>query len=362
MGVDRYRRLADGRVQYLIGGLAADARLGLQRLAIVRHLAAMPFVEDATGGDEVLRLVLVEIDGLDVILEPLFAELQHRSRGVRDLEQFFSGLVDPFVGGLRRKNHRNEQFERARVIELRRGMGIRRLEAFEHALAFFRRHSRCAPCRADVTEDTAGRVARLARARSTAARIASDVGATSAASSCGDEAPRCFAASRALRSVSSRARRCKRKWRRRRAWSAFSFAGVRRADMDKFRYRTGDAEAGAWPCLTGTMRMQSTGQGAMQSSQPVHSSATTVCMSLLAPRIASTGQACMQSVQPMQSDSSMTATVCPCFAVPFAELMGCGATPSNFASARTPTSPPGGHWLMSAAPCAIASAYGRQAA
>src|SRR3569833_1556712 len=73
------------------------------------------------------------------------------------------------------------------------------------------------------------------------------------------------------------------------------------------------------------MRMQSTGQGAMQSSQPVHSSATTVCMSLLAPRIASTGQACMQSVQPMQSDSSMTATVCPCFAVPFAELMGFGA-------------------------------------
>src|SRR3569623_3307392 len=109
MGVDRYRRLAEGRVQYNIGGLAADARQGRLRLAIVRHLAAMPFDEDATGGDEVLRLVLVEIDGLDVIIEPLFAELQHRSRGVRDLEQFFSGLDDPFDGGLRRKIRRYEQ-------------------------------------------------------------------------------------------------------------------------------------------------------------------------------------------------------------------------------------------------------------
>src|SRR3569832_2403807 len=108
MGVDRYRRLAEGRVQYHIGGLAADARQGLQRLAIVRHLAAMPIDEDATGGDEVLRLVLVEIDGLDVILEPLFAELQHRSRGVRGGGRGGGGRGGPGGGGRRRGGRRGE--------------------------------------------------------------------------------------------------------------------------------------------------------------------------------------------------------------------------------------------------------------
>ena len=52
------------------------------------------------------------------------------------------------------------------------------------------------------------------------------------------------------------------------------------------------------------MSMQSTGQGATHRSQPVHQSASTVCMRLLAPTMASTGRAWMQSVQPMQCASS----------------------------------------------------------
>ena len=56
------------------------------------------------------------------------------------------------------------------------------------------------------------------------------------------------------------------------------------------------------------MSMQSTGQGGRQSSQPMHQSAITVCMSPRAPAIASTGHAAMQSVQPMQRPSSMSAT------------------------------------------------------
>lgn len=42
---------------------------------------------------------------------------------------------------------------------------------------------------------------------------------------------------------------------------------------------------------TGSIAMQSTGQGAIHNSQPVHSEAMTVCISLAAPRMASTGQA-----------------------------------------------------------------------
>ena len=41
----------------------------------------------------------------------------------------------------------------------------------------------------------------------------------------------------------------------------------------------------------GIILMQSTGQGATQSSQPVHSRAMTVCICLGAPTMASTGQA-----------------------------------------------------------------------
>ena len=39
------------------------------------------------------------------------------------------------------------------------------------------------------------------------------------------------------------------------------------------------------------MSMQSTGQGSTHRSQPVHSSAITVCICLAAPTMASTGQA-----------------------------------------------------------------------
>ena len=55
--------------------------------------------------------------------------------------------------------------------------------------------------------------------------------------------------------------------------------------------------------------MQSTGQGATHSSQPVHSSAMTVCMRRGAPTMASTGQGGRHLVQPMQRSSSMSATV-----------------------------------------------------
>ena len=45
------------------------------------------------------------------------------------------------------------------------------------------------------------------------------------------------------------------------------------------------------PVSTGIMSIQSTGQGSTHKSQPVHSSAITVCICLAAPRMASIGQA-----------------------------------------------------------------------
>ena len=105
------------------------------------------------------------------------------------------------------------------------------------------------------------------------------------------------------------------------------------------------ASSAVQPRPAGTMSMQSTGQGATHRSQPVHQSASTVCMRLLAPTMASTGQAWMQSVQPMQCASSMRATSSgPGWPrVRSSGRMGCS---SSTASAAMPSSPPGGQRLM----------------
>ncbi len=101
--------------------------------------------------------------------------------------------------------------------------------------------------------------------------------------------------------------------------------------------------------------MQSTGQGATQSSQPVHSAPSTVCMRFAAPTIASTGHFRMQIVQPMQAASSISATRSGPGS-PRVRSTGRIARPAARASAAAPSSPPGGQRSMSASPRAIASA------
>src|SRR3954471_7339680 len=93
----------------------------------------------------------------------------------------------------------------------------------------------------------------------------------------------------------------------------------------------------------GRISMQSTGQGGMQSSQPVHSSAITVCMYFDAPRIASTGHAWMHFVQPIQADSSIHATAGRSGITPNFGSTDLGGRDNRLASARAVSSPPGGH-------------------
>ncbi|MCY1232811.1 hypothetical protein D9M72_453260 [compost metagenome] len=99
--------------------------------------------------------------------------------------------------------------------------------------------------------------------------------------------------------------------------------------------------------------MQSTGQGATQSSQPVHSAVITVCICLAAPTMASTGQAWMHLVQPMHSASRMKA-ICGGTG-PLGASRGSGWTFSRSARAMMVEVPPGGHLLI-ASPWAMPSA------
>jgi hypothetical protein len=94
--------------------------------------------------------------------------------------------------------------------------------------------------------------------------------------------------------------------------------------------------------VTGTIEMQSIGQGGRHKSHPVQCEAITECMRFDAPMMASTGHAGIHSVQPMHRLSSITATVNG-RSTPLEGFSGSGLRLSKCASASMPTAPPGGH-------------------
>jgi hypothetical protein len=108
---------AEGRVQHHVGGLAAHARQGFQRLALARHFAAVLVHQDLAGGDDVLGLVVVQADGRDIGLQLVHAEVEDGLRRVRHRVQPARGLVDADVGRLGRQQHRDQQFEGRAVFE-----------------------------------------------------------------------------------------------------------------------------------------------------------------------------------------------------------------------------------------------------
>ena len=157
-----------------------------------------------------------------------------------------------------------------------------------------------------------------------------------------------FWASRSLLSRCSRSNRTSRAaYRVRAAWA-----------------NPGDqASQPVWFWVTPTIVMQSTGQGGIQRSQPVHQSLKTTCICFEAPTIASTGQAWMQSVQPIQVLGSMKATG-RARSMPHSGLIvGCSSNASLgkigtriALSLLIPSTPPGGQRLGNASPQANASA------
>src|SRR5207237_9568153 len=111
--------------------------------------------------------------------------------------------------------------------------------------------------------------------------------------------------------------------------------------------------------VTFSSEMQSTGHAGTHNSHPVQYGSITVCMHLFVPTIASVGQASMHSVQPMHQASSITATARGAY-TPLAGLIGSAERPVRLARRTMPSAPPGGHWLISACPSAIACAYPAQ--
>ena len=97
------------------------------------------------------------------------------------------------------------------------------------------------------------------------------------------------------------------------------------------------------PLARGTMRMQSTGQGATHSSHPVHSASEHGVHLLAArPTIASTGHGGRHLAQPMQASSSICATSAGPSA-PLAGFSGSAARPQQRGQRAMVAAPPGGH-------------------
>ena len=118
VGVDGQRRLAEDGVEHHIRGLAANPGQRLQRLAVARRLAAVPFDDGARERDDVPGLGPIEPDRLDEFGEPLLAERRHLFRRVGEGEQRRRRPVHARVRRLRRQHHRHQQSERVDVFEL----------------------------------------------------------------------------------------------------------------------------------------------------------------------------------------------------------------------------------------------------
>src|SRR5690606_30820885 len=140
MGIHRHGELSKRRVEYHVGGLAADAGQGFKVFAVVRDLTAVLLDQDAAGLDDVLRLASVQADGLDVLRQPLDAQRIDRFRRVGDRVQLGGGLVDADIGGLRREDHCNQQLEWSVVGQLCLGLGVVLMEATKYLPTFFRIH------------------------------------------------------------------------------------------------------------------------------------------------------------------------------------------------------------------------------
>ena len=124
MRVDRHRLLSERHVENDVCSLATNPWQFDERIAIGRHDAAMLTNQYLRQRNDVPGLAAKKADGLDMILERLFAECEHLLGRVRDGEQPDRRLVDPRIGRLRRQDHRDKQRVGIAIEKLALGFGL----------------------------------------------------------------------------------------------------------------------------------------------------------------------------------------------------------------------------------------------
>ena len=124
MRVHREGLLPEPAIEHDIGGLAAHAGQADEILARVGHLAAIFVDQQLAERDHVLGLGIEQADGLDVLLQPVFAQGEHRLRRLDCAEQRAGRLVDADIGCLRGERDRHHQLVGIAIFQLGLGRGI----------------------------------------------------------------------------------------------------------------------------------------------------------------------------------------------------------------------------------------------
>src|SRR3546814_11640231 len=86
--IDGDGMFAERGVEHDVRRLATDARQRFERFAIPWYFAAVQVQSLSTQADDVLRLGLIQADGLDVFLQPSFAQRRDLLRRVGPREPF----------------------------------------------------------------------------------------------------------------------------------------------------------------------------------------------------------------------------------------------------------------------------------
>src|SRR3546814_1140796 len=87
MRVDRESLRPEGAIHHDVGGLAPDAGKLDERVAVGGDFAAEVADEDFAQRDDILRLRIEQPDRLDMLLEALFAEIDHLLRRLHLLKK-----------------------------------------------------------------------------------------------------------------------------------------------------------------------------------------------------------------------------------------------------------------------------------
>ena len=118
MSVDGHDRLAKGGIEYDVGRFTPHTGQGFERGALGRDFARMLLDQQVGELDDVFRLGPEKTDGFDAFGQLFFSQRDHCLWSRGQGKQAAGCQVDALVGGLRRKDDRDEKLVRTTVFEL----------------------------------------------------------------------------------------------------------------------------------------------------------------------------------------------------------------------------------------------------
>ncbi len=143
MGIDSERLGPERCVHHHVCSLSPDTGQSLKRGPVGGHHPSMLAHQNPGQRDDVFRLAVEQSNGLDMLFQRVFTQRHHLRRRLDLGEQRPCGLVDPYIGRLRRAHHRNQQLVDIAIgkLRLRRRVRLRQPPVKFEDVCFFQRPS-----------------------------------------------------------------------------------------------------------------------------------------------------------------------------------------------------------------------------